>query len=37
MVTAGALSILGAVFYIPARRSEQERDRELVAGGTLAE
>ena len=37
MVTAGALSILGAVFYIPARRSERERDRELVAGGTLAE
>jgi MFS family permease len=36
MVTAGALSILGAVFYLPARRRERERGRELVAGGTLA-
>jgi MFS family permease len=28
MVTAGALSILGAFFYLPARRAEQARDRD---------
>ena len=37
MVTAGALSIIGAVFYIPARRSERERDRDWSRAGTLAE
>ena len=26
MVTAGALSILGAFFYLPARRAERARD-----------
>ena len=36
MVTAGALSILGSVFYLPARRRERARDLDVVAGGTLA-
>lgn len=35
MVTAGALSILGAVFYLPARRRELERGSEAVDAGTL--
>ncbi len=36
MVTAGALSILGALFYLPARRSERERHLEPSGSGTLA-
>ncbi|HSO63601.1 MAG TPA: MFS transporter [Ornithinibacter sp.] len=35
MVTAGAVSVLGAVFYVPARRRERERVLEPVEGGTL--
>ena len=38
MVTAGALSILGAIFYLPARRSElrAEREGERVTQGSSA-
>ena len=35
MVTAGAVSILGALFYLPARRSERERALETADAGTL--
>jgi MFS family permease len=35
MVTAGALSILGAFCYLPARRAERTRELEPVGGGTL--
>jgi MFS family permease len=31
MVTAGAVSILGALFYLPARRAEKARPREAAA------
>ena len=34
MATAGALSILGAVFYLPARRAEKARELVPVGGGT---
>ena len=38
MVTAGAVSILGAAFYLPARRSEIRagRERELLAEASSA-
>ena len=39
MVTAGAVSILGAFFYLPARRAEKARSAppspDPVGGGTL--
>jgi predicted MFS family arabinose efflux permease len=35
MVTAGAVSVIGVAFYLPARRSERERDREAAHAGTL--
>ena len=35
MVTAGAVSILGALFYLPARRRERERALETADAGTL--
>lgn len=36
MVTAGAVSLLGAVFYVPARRAEKARAHLPVESGTLA-
>jgi predicted MFS family arabinose efflux permease len=36
MVTAGAVSLLGAVFYLPARRRERDRALEPADAGTLA-
>ena len=36
MVTAGAISILGAVFYLPARRAEVRGAHTPVRSGTLA-
>jgi predicted MFS family arabinose efflux permease len=36
MVTGGALSVLGALFYLPARRRERERHLEPSGSGTLA-
>ena len=35
MVTAGAVSILGAFFYLPARRAERTREARAPRGGTL--
>ena len=35
MVTAGAMSILGAFCYLPARRAEKTRELVPVRGGTL--
>jgi len=35
MVTAGAVSILGAFCYLPARRQEREREPEPALDGTL--
>lgn len=35
MVTAGAISVIGAVFYVPARRRERERALETSDAGTL--
>ncbi|HYN67793.1 MAG TPA: MFS transporter [Ornithinibacter sp.] len=35
MVTAGAVSILGAFFYLPARRAEKARELQPVGDGTL--
>ncbi|GAA4406948.1 hypothetical protein GCM10023168_22460 [Fodinibacter luteus] len=35
MVTAGAISVLGAVFYLPARRAERSRALAPVESGTL--
>lgn len=36
MVTAGAVSVLGAVFYLPARRAERARPLAPAGSGTLA-
>ena len=36
MVTAGAVSILGAFFYLPARRAEKARELVPVRGGSLS-
>jgi predicted MFS family arabinose efflux permease len=38
MVVAACWSIIGVVLYLPARRSERERDaaRETVSGGSLS-
>jgi MFS family permease len=35
MVLAGALSVLGVLGYLPARRSERARDLQRAGGGTL--
>ncbi len=36
MVTAGAISILGAFFYLPARRAEKARSLLPAEADTLA-